>query len=46
MMREQKPPKKGISIHVPREGHDLVVLVQPRGELVISIHVPREGHDA
>ena len=33
-----------ISIHVPREGHDLdaflVVLIE-----TISIHVPREGHD-
>ena len=34
----------GISIHVPREGHDGVV----RGDHAksrISIHVPREGHD-
>ena len=33
-----------ISIHVPREGHDLgtaAIFLQ----LYISIHVPREGHD-
>ncbi len=34
----------GISIHVPREGHDQYAgLGQRHGE--ISIHVPREGHD-
>ena len=34
----------GISIHVPREGHDPLF----KGDLIcgtISIHVPREGHD-
>ena len=33
-----------ISIHVPREGHDGVVMSELRSE-AISIHVPREGHD-
>ena len=34
-----------ISIHVPREGHDglLVSSIMPTKQ--ISIHVPREGHD-
>ena len=34
----------GISIHVPREGHDTVTLNGLAGQ-IISIHVPREGHD-
>ena len=36
--------RREISIHVPREGHDLgtaPIFLQ----LYISIHVPREGHD-
>ena len=33
-----------ISIHVPREGHDQI-LVNRRRRTHISIHVPREGHD-
>ena len=33
-----------ISIHVPREGHD-VTNHRPPAFVVISIHVPREGHD-
>ena len=34
-----------ISIHVPREGHDMAGL--PKGiNADISIHVPREGHDS
>ena len=33
-----------ISIHVPREGHDVLRHgMGGRGD--ISIHVPREGHD-
>ena len=35
-----------ISIHVPREGHDLHRAVHKHGGNAISIHVPREGHDA
>ena len=36
-----------ISIHVPREGHDLCLyLVGLLNALPISIHVPREGHDS
>ena len=35
----------GISIHVPREGHDGLLSVG-RVSCGISIHVPREGHDA
>ena len=33
-----------ISIHVPREGHDITA-VRFMATLAISIHVPREGHD-
>ena len=33
-----------ISIHVPREGHDVARVEFVHFEL-ISIHVPREGHD-
>ena len=36
---------EGISIHVPREGHDLVFLLTLLRLSSISIHVPREGHD-
>ena len=36
--------RKGISIHVPREGHDRYHL-KPSNRKGISIHVPREGHD-
>ena len=35
---------RAISIHVPREGHDLGVAAEMRA-CFISIHVPREGHD-
>ena len=34
-----------ISIHVPREGHDLTAEFEAKRR-AISIHVPREGHDA
>ena len=34
-----------ISIHVPREGHDIFGN-ELRGNGIISIHVPREGHDS
>ena len=34
-----------ISIHVPREGDDLVVVDVHAGDEGISIHVPREGDD-
>ena len=34
-----------ISIHVPREGHDLGVGEMFPERSRISIHVPREGHD-
>ena len=34
-----------ISIHVPREGHDLHLRIFPLSSFAISIHVPREGHD-
>ena len=34
-----------ISIHVPREGHDLSDYDIVFGWTLISIHVPREGHD-
>ena len=33
-----------ISIHVPREGHDLAT-TEAEYNPIISIHVPREGHD-
>ena len=33
-----------ISIHVPREGHDLKHAAEFHNNQ-ISIHVPREGHD-
>ena len=33
-----------ISIHVPREGHDMEKS-QLEQRISISIHVPREGHD-
>ena len=36
---------RGISIHVPREGHDAKPVAWVFGVAVISIHVPREGHD-
>ena len=36
----------GISIHVPREGHDLRLDHGECRECRISIHVPREGHDS
>ena len=35
----------GISIHVPREGHDRADELLRQQYLSISIHVPREGHD-
>ena len=35
----------GISIHVPREGHDPIILNMIWRFISISIHVPREGHD-
>ena len=34
-----------ISIHVPREGHDLTAARRRERRTHISIHVPREGHD-
>ena len=34
-----------ISIHVPREGHDVATKNVPSALSNISIHVPREGHD-
>ena len=34
-----------ISIHVPREGHDILFSLLPPIVSRISIHVPREGHD-
>ena len=36
---------RGISIHVPREGHDSTIDNIDRERRYISIHVPREGHD-
>ena len=36
---------KPISIHVPREGHDILCVSVLRRHY-ISIHVPREGHDS
>ena len=38
--------RKSISIHVPREGHDVSVSALLLRPVIISIHVPREGHDA
>ena len=35
----------GISIHVPREGHDAATNAANSAAAAISIHVPREGHD-
>ena len=35
----------GLSIHVPREGHDLHDRASARRVHELSIHVPREGHD-
>ena len=35
----------GISIHVPREGHDALCSSEAI-TMAISIHVPREGHDS
>ena len=49
--RGTTPPKLGvvrtdaISIHVPREGHDLDTAFSGVDQFAISIHVPREGHD-
>ena len=37
--------RKSISIHVPREGHDLLLCLYYTLQCRISIHVPREGHD-
>ena len=34
-----------ISIHVPREGHDVPLKHGIISHIEISIHVPREGHD-
>ena len=34
-----------ISIHVPREGHDVQLYLKRLRRAHISIHVPREGHD-
>ena len=34
-----------ISIHVPREGHDMITRHHQQTSRDISIHVPREGHD-
>ena len=36
----------GISIHVPREGHDGNGHYHAEAYRAISIHVPREGHDS
>ena len=36
----------GISIHVPREGDDLLEALDDINAWQISIHVPREGDDA
>mgnify|MGYP003279298578 FL=1 len=36
---------QGISIHVPREGHDGRTRPCRHSAAAISIHVPREGHD-
>ena len=36
----------GISIHVPREGHDIAMNLLKEMIFNISIHVPREGHDS
>ncbi len=45
MFTTNSPTFKDISIHVPREGHDLTI-ISGNGSLIrISIHVPREGHD-
>ena len=38
-------PASWISIHVPREGHDVQKLHAMHKATPISIHVPREGHD-
>ena len=38
--------KPGISIHVPREGHDQFNEENEKRFKKISIHVPREGHDS
>ena len=38
------PADYEISIHVPREGHDIVT-ISDADITSISIHVPREGHD-
>ena len=35
----------GISIHVPRTGHDAGVQILLAQQGLISIHVPRTGHD-
>ena len=39
------PSSSPISIHVPREGHDLTESCTRLPLISISIHVPREGHD-
>ena len=45
MLGSQAAQSRAISIHVPREGHDLAPELD-NGDTWISIHVPREGHDA
>ena len=44
-----RPPEQGggdaISIHAPREGSDMAMLVFGAVPLEISIHAPREGSD-
>ena len=37
---------RSISIHVPREGHDIAMNLLKEMIFNISIHVPREGHDS
>ena len=34
-----------VSIHVPRAGHDAIIM-RPDCRSIVSIHVPRAGHDA
>ena len=44
LRRRRAAALQGISIHVPREGHDVAAGFE-EGQHQISIHVPREGHD-
>ena len=45
LIKDEVNANNVISIHVPREGHDLLLRSRSSIARTISIHVPREGHD-